>query len=148
MFKSLFKFFKRKRRKESNINEFMLGFLVTELDLPPPGERYGIHAGKDGRATSIGRGAKGGLEIIFERKIKADDVVDGKLLPAMFTQVKRRGGKRITGITVSIEGAEDLHKLLGKVLAIEQRRRARDSIMRRAWLMLQNSIVALERRPS
>jgi hypothetical protein len=132
MFKSLFTRFKVRSQKEQT-EKIVLDFLVTQLTIPPLNQRHFIAAG-NGRATSVTTVPKG-LLISFERKIAANDVVDGKLLPVVVQEVKRRGGKRYAAVTVSLEGAEELHELLGHVLAQRRRQTLFQDIIDRVWQM-------------
>ncbi len=66
------------------------------------------------------------IVLFFQRPIKGSDVKDGKLVPSVWSDVKRRGGKRQTGLTLSFEGAQALHTVLGKTLEeVENRRKLR-----------------------
>lgn len=74
------------------------------------------------------------LIVRFERKIERSDVVDGKLVRISHEEVKHRGAKRSTTITLSIETAEALHLTLGRAL--------RDARKRHLWHELSNRMMS------
>lgn len=65
-----------------------------------------------------------GIEILFQRPIKPSDIEDGKLVSAVFSGVKHRGGKRQVCIKLPLDRAEMLHEVLGR--AIEDARAKRN----------------------
>jgi hypothetical protein len=133
MFKSLFSRLTL-QTKEKRSEKLTLDFLVTQLTIPPLHQRHYIAAG-NGRATSVTTVPRG-LLISFERKITPADVKEGKLLPVVFQEVKRRGGKRYSALTLSLESAEDLHQLLGEVLGQECRRNTFDQLIKNVWMQM------------
>ena len=57
------------------------------------------------------------LRLVLQHAITPSDVHGGKLLPTTSERIKRRGGKRQTGLNLSLETAETLHATLGKAIA-------------------------------
>lgn len=66
------------------------------------------------------------LALLFQRPIELSDVREGKLVPSAWSGVKRRGGKRQTCVTLSLESAEMLRMILSEAIKdakIKQRRK-------------------------
>ena len=63
------------------------------------------------------------LMVRFERKIEQEDVANGQLKPVSLEEVKKRGGKRSTTISLSYESAEALNSVLKTALKDARRRR-------------------------
>lgn len=75
------------------------------------------HSNKKGSTVSISVPDDGErLVLLFQRPIKPSDVKDGKLLSTTWMRITRRGGKRQTGMVLSFQSAETLHRLLGAAL--------------------------------
>lgn len=93
----------------------------NELTIKPRGHLVR----RDGRAIVVIVSGDGTtpLELVFTKRIEAGDVVDGKLVPSSRNLVKRRGGKRVTTLVLSYEGAEDLCRALKPALKDMRRRR-------------------------
>jgi Fe-S cluster assembly ATPase SufC len=72
------------------------------------------------------------LVLLFQRPIEVSDVKDGKLVPSAWSEAKRRGGKRQTGLTLSLESAETLHAVLGEALKDAKAKQRRKAFSERA----------------
>lgn len=62
------------------------------------------------------------VEIWFQRKIESGDVKDGRLISVVKQGVIQSGGKRVTGLNISVQTAEDLALLLREVSRIARRK--------------------------
>lgn len=70
-----------------------------------------------GRAVSVSvSGDSEEFVLEFKRRIKPSDVSEGKLVPVVLEEATRRGGKRLTTISISRESAEALCVVLRKAL--------------------------------
>ena len=85
------------------------------------------------------------LLVHFERKIGAEDVANGVLIPVTRETIKRPGTKRVTSIALSYETAEDLHKTLGRALKDARLRHFRYKILKRIedFIYIQKHIASL-----
>lgn len=108
----MLRFFKRVLRPQTSLTID----LFELLEKRPP--RRFWHSNKRGSTVSVSvpdfDGEK--LILLFQMPIEASDVKDGKLVPFVWSATKRRGGKRQTGLTISLENAEALHSALGEAL--------------------------------
>ena len=73
-------------------------------------------------STGVSSEHIGLIELKFERKIKASDVSQGKLVPIVLEEAKRRGGKRLTTLCITHESAEALAVVLKKALKDSRKR--------------------------
>jgi hypothetical protein len=62
------------------------------------------------------------VEIWFQRKIESSDVKDGCLISVVKQGVIQSGGKRVTGLNISAQAAEDLALVLTEVSRIARRK--------------------------
>jgi hypothetical protein len=106
-------FLKRwKRRGQDGIELFEL---LEGTDLKPM--RFWMSP-RQGSTVSVAVRDPNGekLELLLQRKLTPSDLKDGKLLPVAWSTIKHRGGKRLSGMTLSLESAEALHAVLGRAL--------------------------------
>lgn len=105
---------------------------------------YRQRLGRDGVAASVVVSNKNccmlnDLTIKLERKIIPEDVTAGKLNSTAVQKVKKRGGKRSTTLTVSLEGAEALHLALTAALE-DARRRSSQHLVTKHIMMLTHDL--------
>jgi hypothetical protein len=89
------------------------------------------------------------LRFHFERKIREEDVVKGRLLPTCIETVKRRGGKRSLRFSLDYRSAAALHDALGRALKESRRQQESEKIidMLISWIMHLSQHKLLRTRP-
>ena len=128
----MFGFFKRHMRPRASLPNDP--FELLEERLP----RRFWHSNKKGSVVSISVPNYDGekLVLLFQRPIQTSDVKDGKLVPSAWSEVKRRGGKRQTGLMLSLESAETLHAVLSEALKDAKAKQLRKEFSERALTFL------------
>ena len=142
----MLKFFRQLLRRRDSFVLDPLGILEEQ----PP--RRFWHSNKKGATVSVSvpdyDGGK--LILLFQRPIEVSDVKDGKLVPSAWTKVRRRGGKRQTGLTLSLESAEALHVVLGAALKDAKAKQYRKTFGERvlnflfSYMEMQNSVATIK----
>jgi hypothetical protein len=110
------------------------GVIEDELTTEPRGYRVRRSGGTV--IAGVSGDGDGPIQLVFTKRIERSDVVKGRLLPTSREMVKRRGGKRLTTITLSYESAEALYQALKPALKDARRRR-------RAWAFMYRVIVTI-----